>query len=36
MATSLDPQLALDERAITHADLEAALERHLRARADAS
>jgi hypothetical protein len=34
MATSLDPQLALDERALNHPELEAALERHLRARDD--
>lgn len=36
MATSLDPQLALDERAINNPDLEAALEKHLRARDDAA
>lgn len=34
MPTSLDPQLALDEQAITNADLEAALERRLKAKDD--
>jgi hypothetical protein len=34
--TNLDPQLALDERAINNPDLERALEKHLRARDDAS
>lgn len=34
MTTNLDPQLALDERAINDAELEAALERHLRASDD--
>lgn len=34
MSASLDPQLALDETAITDQDLEAALERHLRAKQD--
>lgn len=34
MPTALDPQLALDERAITNPDLEAALERRLRAKDD--
>lgn len=34
MPASLDPQLAMDERAINNPDLEAALERHLRARDD--
>lgn len=36
MPASFDPQLALDERALTHPDLEKALEKHLRARDDAS
>jgi hypothetical protein len=36
MPASLDPQLAMDERAINHPDLEKALERHLRARDDAA
>lgn len=36
MPASLDPQLALDERAITNPELEQALERHLRARDDVS
>jgi hypothetical protein len=35
MPANLDPQLQLDEKAITHPDLEKALERHLRARGDA-
>jgi hypothetical protein len=34
MPASLDPQLALDEKAITNPELEQALERHLRARDD--
>lgn len=34
MPTSLDPQLALDERAVNNPDLEAALERRLRAKDD--
>lgn len=34
MPTNLDPQLALDETAITNPDLEAALERRLRAQQD--
>lgn len=36
MPASLDPQLAMDERAINNPDLEKALEKHLRARDDAS
>ncbi|HEV8545544.1 MAG TPA: hypothetical protein VGQ64_04585, partial [Candidatus Limnocylindrales bacterium] len=36
MPVSTDPQLALDERAVNHPDLEKALEKHLRARDDAS
>lgn len=34
MPANLDPQLAMDERAITDPELEAALERHLRAKDD--
>jgi hypothetical protein len=34
MAVSTDPQLAMDERALNHPDLEQALERHLRAKDD--
>jgi hypothetical protein len=34
MPTSLDPQLAMDEQAITNADLEAALERRFKAKDD--
>lgn len=36
MPVALDPQLALDETAVTDPDLEAALERHLRAKQDQS
>jgi hypothetical protein len=34
MPASLDPQLALDERAVTNPELEAVLERRLRAKDD--